>query len=478
MASDISSNLKLPYIMPAQAQKHVTHNEAVRALDALVHLAVVDRTTTAPPAAPPDGARYIVPAGASGAWATAVGSIAAWQDDAWAFYQPAAGFCAWVIAEGRLAVYTGSAWAAVSLDQSGALDGVRRVGINAGADDTNRLTVRARASLFDGEVADHRLVVNKRNAAATASLVLQTVYSGRAEIGLAGDDHLSVKVSPDGATWRTALQADKDRGALIAPNGLAVAASIDPALEVRAATTPTAVVIDTVANGEGGGVAACRLDLPNQARRLGFSAGGVARAGSRVPVLSAAVEFWSDAAWTLDAAHPSHIRFLTTPAGSTARIERLRIDPDGTTRPAVDNAHTLGRATARWATIFAVNGTINTSDARDKEVAGTLDTIGPEMVDRVAPVLFRWKSGGQVWSPEAGGFVEQPGLRLHAGFLAQEVRSAMTEAGAEFAAWGLDDAADPASRQWLRPDELIAVLWAALRDTRARLASLETRASP
>ena len=40
---DQTTNLKLPYIMPSQAQKHVTHNEAIRALDALVQLCVLDR---------------------------------------------------------------------------------------------------------------------------------------------------------------------------------------------------------------------------------------------------------------------------------------------------------------------------------------------------------------------------------------------------------------------------------------------------
>ena len=38
-----SANLQLPYIMPSQAQKHVTHNEAIRSLDAIVQLSVVDR---------------------------------------------------------------------------------------------------------------------------------------------------------------------------------------------------------------------------------------------------------------------------------------------------------------------------------------------------------------------------------------------------------------------------------------------------
>ena len=34
--TDTSSNLKLPFILPSQAQKHVTHNEALQILDALV----------------------------------------------------------------------------------------------------------------------------------------------------------------------------------------------------------------------------------------------------------------------------------------------------------------------------------------------------------------------------------------------------------------------------------------------------------
>jgi len=47
--TEISPNLLLPYIMPSQAQKHVTHNEAVRALDALTQIAVFDRDRMAPP---------------------------------------------------------------------------------------------------------------------------------------------------------------------------------------------------------------------------------------------------------------------------------------------------------------------------------------------------------------------------------------------------------------------------------------------
>jgi hypothetical protein len=45
------------YLFAAQAQKHVTVNEALRLLDGLVQLAVLDRHLTAPPASPADGDR-------------------------------------------------------------------------------------------------------------------------------------------------------------------------------------------------------------------------------------------------------------------------------------------------------------------------------------------------------------------------------------------------------------------------------------
>lgn len=38
-----TTQLNLPYIAAAQAQKHVTHNEALRALDAIIQLSVLDR---------------------------------------------------------------------------------------------------------------------------------------------------------------------------------------------------------------------------------------------------------------------------------------------------------------------------------------------------------------------------------------------------------------------------------------------------
>ena len=81
--SDATTHLLLPYILAAQAQKHVTHNEALRILDGLVQLSVLDRDLTAPPGSPADGDRYIVASGATGDWAGWDLNVALWTDGAW-----------------------------------------------------------------------------------------------------------------------------------------------------------------------------------------------------------------------------------------------------------------------------------------------------------------------------------------------------------------------------------------------------------
>ncbi|PHS27727.1 MAG: ribonuclease III [Robiginitomaculum sp.] len=103
-------NLVLPYILEAQAQKHVTHNEAIRALDALVQLVITSQTLAAPPAAPLEGERYIIAAGATGLWTGKDTRIAAWQDGAWAYYLPKAGWQAWVIDQVQMLYFDGTVW--------------------------------------------------------------------------------------------------------------------------------------------------------------------------------------------------------------------------------------------------------------------------------------------------------------------------------------------------------------------------------
>lgn len=206
---DTTPNLTLPYILASQAQKHVTHNEAVRALDALVHLMVLDQDLATPPGAPADGDRYIVAASPSGDWTGQAGKIAAYQDAAWAFHTPREGWTAWVADEHAHYVWTGSAWVQVASPGTGA----PLWGINATADTTNRLAVASDASLFDNAGTGHQLKINKNAAGDTASTLYQTGYSGRAQYGLTGDDDFHVKVSPDGSAWTEAIVVDRTSGA-------------------------------------------------------------------------------------------------------------------------------------------------------------------------------------------------------------------------------------------------------------------------
>lgn len=210
-----SPNLILPFIEAAQAQKHVTHNEALRALDAVVQLAVLDRDLTVPPGSPNDGDRYWVASGATGAWAGSADQIAAYQDGAWEFYAPNEGWTVWIADEDITLVWDGSALVSGVPDS---LQNLSELGVNATADATNRLSISSPATLFNHEGNGHQIKVNKNGAGDTASFLFQTGFSGRAEIGLTGDDDFHFKVSPDGSTFYDSLVIDKDSGAVGLPS--------------------------------------------------------------------------------------------------------------------------------------------------------------------------------------------------------------------------------------------------------------------
>lgn len=210
---DDTTILSLPLILPAQAQKHVTHNEALVALDLIVQLAVINRTLVTPPPLPSIGDRHIVAVGATGPWVGQAGRIALFTEAGWQFTQALPGWQAYVMAESQMAFFNGLAWIALS-------DGpftVGQLGVSATPDATNRLSVSAPATLFNHAGSGHQLKLNKAVAADTASLLFQTGFSGRAEMGTAGSDDFSVKVSPDGSAYFTALEADAATGEVTLP---------------------------------------------------------------------------------------------------------------------------------------------------------------------------------------------------------------------------------------------------------------------
>jgi hypothetical protein len=204
--SDTTTHLGLPYLLAAQAQKHVTVNEALRILDGLVQLSVIEARAS-PPASPAPGARYLVTATAAGAWQGWEDSIALLDDNAWRRLVPQSGWFLWNVAAAEFQYFDGAAWVALETgtDVDFASGEIEALGIATAADATNRLAVAAPAVLLTHTGAGHQLKINKAAAGDTASVLFQSNLSGRAEVGLAGEDDFSFKVSPDGAAWETAL---------------------------------------------------------------------------------------------------------------------------------------------------------------------------------------------------------------------------------------------------------------------------------
>lgn len=208
--TDQTINLALPYILSAQAQKHVTHNEALRRLDGMVQL-VVQQEISTPPASPAEGHCYAIGATPTGAWSGKTGKLALFEDGAWIYLAPKAGWIGWFVDADRQKIWTGSAWADLLSEST-----IPVFGINAAADTANRLTVSAAATLLNHAGTGHQLKLNKNAAGDTLSLLYQTNWSGRTEMGLAGTDDFEIKVSPDGSTWTTALRTTST-GALLMP---------------------------------------------------------------------------------------------------------------------------------------------------------------------------------------------------------------------------------------------------------------------
>lgn len=108
-------NLNLPELVENQAQKYLTHNQALNVLDGIVQLSVKDRDLTAPPAEPADGDRYIVAAAATGAWAGHDTQIAHYvSPTGWQFYAPARGWLCFVVDEMKLQIWNGSEWTSLA----------------------------------------------------------------------------------------------------------------------------------------------------------------------------------------------------------------------------------------------------------------------------------------------------------------------------------------------------------------------------
>ena len=218
--SDATTHLLLPYILAAQAQKHVTHNEALRLLDGLVQLSVLDRDLTAPPGGPAEGDRYIVASGATGDWAGWDLNVALWTDGAWLRLPPRTGWRAWVEDEGLLLVYDGAGWIGTT---PAALQNIALLGVGTTADAANPFSAKLNAALWtaktvaEGGTGDLFYTMNKEAAGDDLGLTLQTGFVTKALVGLFGSDKFRLAVSADGSSFFDGLIVDNANGIVDQP---------------------------------------------------------------------------------------------------------------------------------------------------------------------------------------------------------------------------------------------------------------------
>lgn len=368
-----SANLAIPYLAPAQAQKHVTVNEALRKLDAIVQLSVVSATTTAQPASPTDGAVYILPAGKTGAaWgAMGNGALAHYRDGAWEAITPREGWLAYVRDTDALLVFDGTTWGAGF-----------RVSVDNGS--KTALAISSTEARINVSTAFLFGPSTFAPASFTNFGVVATPYTQL----LAAGPEASLMVTRYGANANPArITLGKSRGAAVGQ--FATPAAGDIIGELLAVCSDGATTLRTTAN-------------------IAFHVTGVPVANLNIP---------------------SRLVFNTTDALG-AYAARWSVE-DTAFQPWVDNAYSLGSSSRRLSQVWSTTGAIQTSDATEKT---PLQPLGDALKRAAARIragigVFQWL--------EAVAEKGADGARLHIGVTAQAVQAAFEAEGLDPWKYGL-----------------------------------------
>jgi len=219
-------HLKLPVMAPAQAQKHVTLNEGMDALDAITQCAVLGMDRDDPPLGAAEGDRWLIGAAPTGDWAFEPGKLAWWSNGGWAFVPPEPGWRVYNLADDTLyAMSTAQVWTPLSAgaDPATELQGIELFGLGVTADTSNPFHAKLNSGLWtartpaEGGDGNVLVKVNKTDAAHDAGYVFQSNFVTRAIAGLFGSDRFRIAVSLDGVTFRDGISIDDATGIVIQP---------------------------------------------------------------------------------------------------------------------------------------------------------------------------------------------------------------------------------------------------------------------
>jgi Protein of unknown function (DUF2793) len=132
--SELTARLKLPLLATGQAQKEVTHNEALLLADMLVQPVVLAVAQNAVPASPSPGQCWIVGGSATGDWTGKANQIACWTAGGWRFAVPFDALVVWSLADAMHMQWNGSGWiAGASNAKHYAIDGTAVIGAQKAA---------------------------------------------------------------------------------------------------------------------------------------------------------------------------------------------------------------------------------------------------------------------------------------------------------------------------------------------------------
>jgi hypothetical protein len=140
----------------------------------------------------------------------------------------------------------------------------------------------------------------------------------------------------------------------------------------------------------------------------------------------------SQIAYAGDVAIFANSTTLTSGIGGTSggtRSNWVQFD-NAQTYPVVDNSLNFGLASFRWKAVYAVNGTIQTSDQNQKQDIAELDEAEKRVAIRIKSLIKKYRFKDSV-------IEKGDAARIHVGAIAQEVQSAFVAEGLDATRYGV-----------------------------------------
>lgn len=110
MTDSATPRFALPLLFAGQAQKEITHNEALILIDALITAEIQGANINAPPASPLPGQCWAIGHSPSGVWLGKAGQLAIATVGGWRFCDVGEGFAVRMTSGGAMWRRTGATW--------------------------------------------------------------------------------------------------------------------------------------------------------------------------------------------------------------------------------------------------------------------------------------------------------------------------------------------------------------------------------